>query len=64
MRSCNSLKGGDILRSADSSRSVDIDSAEIGEKYKCINCSARFSGIGKKIHCPLCESSQIIKDLD
>lgn len=49
---------------ADSSTSVDIDSTEIGEKYRCINCSAKFRGIGKKIHCPLCDSSQIVKDLD
>jgi len=58
------LKEGEMVCLADSSTSVDIDSTEIGEKYKCINCSAKFRGIGKKIHCPLCDSIQIKKDLD
>lgn len=48
---------------ADSSINVDIDSVEMGEKYQCINCNTKFRGIGKKVHCPTCDSIQIEKDL-
>lgn len=48
----------------DSSTSVDIDSVEIGEKYQCINCKTKFRGIGKKVHCPSCDSVDIKKDID
>jgi Zn finger protein HypA/HybF involved in hydrogenase expression len=47
-----------------SSTSIDVDSTGMGEKYKCINCSTKFRGEGKNIRCPLCESSQVVKDLD
>lgn len=49
---------------ADSSINVDIDSVEVGEKYRCINCNTKFRGIGKKIRCPTCDSMQVEKDLE
>jgi len=48
----------------DSSTSIDIDSAELGEKYQCINCSTKFRALGKKIRCPSCNSSQVEKNQD
>jgi DNA-directed RNA polymerase subunit RPC12/RpoP len=47
-----------------SSTSIDIDLECIGEKYLCVNCNTKFRGAGKKVRCPTCESSQIIKDPD
>lgn len=58
------MREGDIVCLADSSVNIDIDSTEMGDKYMCINCSAKFRGIGRKIRCPLCDSSQIVKDVD
>ena len=48
----------------DSSTSVDLDSVEIGEKYQCASCNTKFRGIGKKVHCPSCDSTDLKKDLD
>lgn len=45
----------------DSSTSIDIDSAEIGNQYKCMDCETKFRGLGKKIKCPSCESTNIKK---
>lgn len=45
-------------------KSIDVDSEEVGDKYMCVNCSAKFREVGKKIRCPLCDSSQVRKDLD
>ena len=46
---------------ADSSTSIDIDSEDIGTHYKCNDCDTKFRGLGKKIKCPSCESTNIKK---
>ena len=54
-------KGGDIMCLVDSSTSVDIDCEDIGIQYKCMDCETKFRGLGKKIKCPTCESTNVKK---
>lgn len=46
---------------ADSSGSIDIDTENIGDQYRCIDCSTKFRGIGKNVRCPSCESTRVKK---
>ncbi|VVB88193.1 Zinc ribbon domain protein [uncultured archaeon] len=43
----------------DSSTSIDIDTGELGTEYRCKDCDTRFKGLGKKITCPSCQSSNV-----
>ena len=54
-------EGGDIMCLADSSTSIDINSEYIGTQYKCSDCETKFRGLGKKIKCPSCESTNVKK---
>ncbi|MCX9012854.1 MAG: hypothetical protein OIN66_17270 [Candidatus Methanoperedens sp.] len=45
----------------DSSTSIDIDSADLGTRYICLDCNTKFRGIGKKVKCPSCESVNVKK---
>ncbi len=45
----------------DSSTSIDIESGELGTQYRCEDCGTKFRGIGKKIRCPSCESTNVKK---
>jgi DNA-directed RNA polymerase subunit RPC12/RpoP len=47
----------------DSSTSVDIDSGEMGDQYRCADCNNVFRGMGKKIRCPSCDSANVKKVL-
>lgn len=48
---------------ADSSVSVELEEGDlIGVEYKCMDCNSRFKGLGKKVRCPSCESTNIKKD--
>ncbi len=47
---------------ADTSVSVDIDPDDIiAIYYKCMDCKTNFKGLGKKIRCPSCQSTNVKK---
>jgi len=39
---------------------VDVDSLT-SRKYECIDCHNIFKGIGKRVKCPSCRSSNVEK---
>ncbi len=44
----------------DTSVSVDIDPDQIsGTQYRCLDCKTVFKGVGKKVRCPSCESTNV-----
>ncbi len=45
----------------DSSTSIDIESAEMGTEYRCMDCDTKFRALGKKIRCPSCQSNNVKK---
>lgn len=46
----------------DTSVSVDIDPDQLGgSRYKCLDCKSTFKGIGKKVTCPSCDSTNVEK---
>jgi Zn finger protein HypA/HybF involved in hydrogenase expression len=47
---------------ADTSVSVDIDPDDIvANQYRCTDCKTTFKGLGKKICCPSCQSTNVKK---
>ncbi len=47
---------------ADTSVSVDIDPDDIvAIQYRCMDCKTNFKGLGKKISCPSCQSTNVKK---
>ncbi len=47
---------------ADTSVSVDIDPDDITAiHYRCMDCKTSFKGLGKKIRCPSCQSTNVKK---
>lgn len=47
---------------AESSVSVEIEEGGlVTEQFQCSDCSSKFRGIGKKVRCPTCDSSNVKK---
>lgn len=47
---------------ADSSVSVEIEEGNlVMEEYQCIECNSSFRGIGKRVRCPSCDSTNVKK---
>jgi len=40
--------------------SIDVTTLAPGE-YECMDCNNKFKGIGKKVTCPSCKSSNVKK---
>lgn len=47
---------------AESSVSVEIEEGDlVFSQFSCTDCGNKFRGVGKKVKCPTCESSNVKK---